>query len=191
MPQNDSLATTLDMTTKLFYYMFDKDMQILSQKKRKGLRMSKKKYSELKMKGSDRKQTKVVDHYRKVDAKYAKQEGINLESVKKGILSDLNKMENLGEQTFVEDGKFYVCLSKKSKKHYLKEGKKFDDQKAVNRVNRFNDGNFDCLYSSKDERFAITDKSNSIMVYTDMTMEQAKERFPYNIHANSGKSRFV
>lgn len=150
-----------------------------------------KKYSELKKKGADKKQIKIADHYRKVDAKYAKQEGINLESLKKGILSDLNKMDDLGEQTFVEDGKFYVCLSKKSKKHYLKEDKKFDDQKAVNRVNKFNDGNFDCLYSTRDERFAIIDKSNSIIVYTDMTSEQAKERFAYNAHSNSGKSRFV
>lgn len=153
--------------------------------------MAKKKYSELKKKGSDRKQINVADHYRKIDVKYAKQEGINLESLKKGILSDLNKMENLGENTFVEDGKFYVCLSKKSKKHYMKDGQQIDDQKALNRVNKFNDGNFDCLYSNKDDRIAIIDKSNSIIVYTDVNLEQAKERFAYNVHSNSGKSRFI
>lgn len=150
-----------------------------------------KKYSTLDKKGADEKNNEVIGEYKKIKSAYAKEHGINLEKLKEIILCELRKIENIGEKTSNDDGKITICLSKVSERRFLQgEKHEVDSGNIKTKLLKWNGGNLDCYYSSKDDRFLIVCKNGSDMAYTDYSWKDVKKVAPYDPHRNAGKSRF-
>ena len=150
-----------------------------------------KKYSKRTRVGADKKCLKIIDSYKKIEASFAKKNNINLETLKKNVLKELRKTENLGSQTYAKDGKLIICLSRSAQKHYITEDDKLIDQQVNERIAAWNEGNWDCYYSSRENKFAFVCKNQHDILYSDVSLELAAQTSVYDPNANSGKGRFV